>query len=252
MKYLMPSIYWRALLLISGIIWLFMLRDQPVEEASPRSYQVTLIVAMLALAFPFVLEIASGISCLCSGVVLSLSSGSIQSWVNYIAPIMILTHFVFPQIKAINSTRNSHCTPGSEAERTFKRNRKITLVAAGSAIVFLCLGYVGYCVSKRFHHPGGMVLSALEYIAFFDYCIAFFAFLISWIMLSIMAFRQLPNPLGYKIYNIVCQIITWGSLLVAFLVSDGMDERFATLFLISFSTFFITTTIRVISYSLPK
>lgn len=92
----------------------------------------------------------------------------------------------------------------------------------------------------------------MEYIAFFDYCIAFFAFLISWIMLSIMAFRQLSNPRGYKIYNIVCQIITWGSLLVAFLVSDGMDERFATLFLISFSTFFITTTIRVISYSLPK
>jgi len=229
-----------------------MLRNQPVEEASPRSYQVTLIVAMLALAFPFVLEIASGISCLCSGLVLSLSSGSIQSWVNYIAPIMILTHFVFPQIKAINTTRNSHCTPGSDAERTFKRNRKITLIAAGSAIVFLCLGYVAFYVSKRFHHPGGMELSIMEYIAFFDYCIAFFAFLISWIMLSIMAFRQLPNPRGYKIYNNACQVLTWGSLLVAFLVPNDLDKTFALLFLISFSTFFITTTIRVISYSLPK
>lgn len=257
MKHIYPSICWRTIMLISGIVWLFMLRHQPLEDASLRSYQVTLIVAMLALAFPIFLEIASGISCLCSGFVLSLSSDSIQSWVNYIAPIMILTHFVFPQLKTINTTRNSHCTPNSDAERTFKRNRMITLVLVGVTIIS---GIVGMAI---FHGVICHEVAFLKYEYLKQYTILHnigvtslsvmaFTLLSSYIMLSIMAFRQLPNLRGYKIYNTVCQIITWGSFGVTFLAPNGIDEIFITIFLVSFCAFFITTTIRVISYSLPK
>lgn len=259
MKYLMPSIYWRALLLISGIVWLFMLRSQPVVEASPRSYQVTLIVAMLALAFPFVLEIASGISCLCSGLVLSLSSGSIQSWVNYIAPIMILTHFVFPQLKAINTTRNSHCTPGSDAERTFNRNRAITICMVGLAILSFALcrifvpAHENYYI-RHYHmdNYNETMYHVLQILSIISLCTLGISCVISWIMLSIMAFRQLPNPVGYKIFNIVSHVLTWGSLLTACLVSSGVDETFCILFILSFVIFFVITAIRVISYSLPE
>lgn len=188
--YFFPPICWRVLLLISGMVWLFILRDQPIEEASSRSYRVTLILSMLLLALPIILEITSGIALLCGReLVLNLSSAAIKSWVKYIAPTLVLVHFVFPQIKAINTTRNSHCMPGSYHERTFKRNRMITLVLVG---VMVISGIVGMAI---FH-------------------------------------------------GVICHE-------VAFLAPNGVDEVFGMIFVISFCAFFITTAIRVISYSFP-
>ena len=257
LEHIYPSIYWRALILVAGIVWLCMLRKQPLEEASPRSYRVTLILAALLLAYPIVLEIASGISVLCSGYVLCFASSSIKSWVRWIAPALVFVHFVFPQIKAINTTRNSHCTPGSLAERTFKRNRMITLVLVGVMIISSIIGMAIFhgviCHEAAFLKSGYLKqYTILHNIGVTSLSVMAFALLSSYILLSIMAFRQLPNPIGYKIYNIVCQIVTWGSLLVAFLTPNGMDEIFMTIFLLSFCAFFLTTTIRVISYSLPK
>ena len=248
--YILPSIYWRAIMLISGIVWLFMLMRQPLEEASPRSYRVTLLLEMLLLALPVILESISGFALLCGReVVLGFSSAAVKSWVKFIAPILPLIHFVFPQIKKINYMRNTHCTPGSYEMRTFNRNRTITLIVAGVAVLFLCLGlgclYFDWRVFYRQNHM-------LDQMAFLGMCISLIAFIVSWVVLSIMAFRQLPNPKGYKIYNIACQIITWGSLFVSFFAPTGIDEVFGVVFLISFGAFFITTTIRVISYSLPK
>lgn len=250
--YIFPSIYWRAFMLISGIVWLFMLRHQPLEEASQRSYRVTLILAMLLLALPMVLEAISGISLLCGrDIVLGLNSGAIKSWVKYIAPILPLVHFVFPRIEKINYMCNNHCTPGSYERRTFKRNRMITLVVVGITIVSFVLAFVSYTLSYRLYYRNLPLYEFMHAISSYAGCLTFLAGIISWIMLSIMAFRQLPNPRGYKIYNIVCQIITWGSFGATFFAPDGMDEVFGTIFLISFCAFFVTTTIRVISYSLP-
>ena len=251
MAYLCPSIYWQAIILIAGIVWLFVLMRQPLEEASTRSYRATLILAVFLLTIPMLLEALSSISCLLRGYVLSFGSSTIKSWVIWIAPILVLTHFVFPKIKAVYNQRNSHCTLDSCDERTFYRNRTITLIVTGIAIAALCLGSVGFIIGKRLYFRN-MLYHTMGEIAFICFCIAFLALFISWIMLSIMAFRQLPNPQGYKIYNIVCQVITWGSFGATFLAPDGMDEVFGTIFLISFCAFFITTAIRVISYSLPK
>ena len=252
MAYLFPSIYWRAILLISGIVWLFMLRKQPIEESTSRSYHVTLILAMILLALPMILEAISGISLLCGrDIVLGLNSGAIKSWVKYIAPILPLVHFVFPRIEKINYMCNNHCIPGSYERRTFNRNRTITLVVVGITIVSFVLAFVSYTLSYRLYYRNLPLYEFMHAISSYAGCLTFLAGIISWIMLSIMAFRQLPNPKGYKIYNIVCQIVTWGSLLVAFLASDGVDEVFGTIFVISFCAFFVTTAIRVISYSFP-
>ena len=250
--YIRPSIYWRAFMLISGIVWLFMLRKQASEEASPRSYRVTLILAILLLTLPIILEALSGISCMLNGHVLNFDSSTIKAWLRWIVPTLVMIHFVFPSIKRINYTRNSHCTPGSFEERTFQRNRIITLVFV-SITVITAVAFVGCLACYRFlhgyyHHASGLI----DDIAVICVCTTIITGLLSWIMLSFMAFRQLPNPRGYKIYNIICQIITWGSLLVAFWASDGVDEVFGMIFVISFCAFFITTAIRVISYSLPK
>lgn len=264
MKHIYPSICWRTIMLISGIVWLFMLRKQPLDEASPRSYRTTLILAILLLAYPIVLEIASGISCMFSGYVLCFASSSIKSWIRWIAPTLVFIHFVFPQIKTINTTRNNHCVPGSFDESTFNRNRATTLILIGvaiTALLVICLRKPMLRGSYFFHY---YVLHDLEWsytraltlydevIPCISACILCISGILSWIMLSTMAFRQLPNPRGYKIYNTVCQIITWGSFGVTFLAPNGIDEIFITIFLVSFCAFFITTTIRVISYSLPK
>lgn len=97
--YLFPSIYWRVSMLVSGIVWLFMLRRQPMEEASPRSYRVTLIIAMVLLALPIVLEMISGLSLALGGNIFCFKSYAIQSWVRWIAPTLVFVHFAFPRIK---------------------------------------------------------------------------------------------------------------------------------------------------------
>lgn len=255
--YIFPSIYWRAFMLISGIVWLFMLRHQPLEDASPRSYWVTLILAILLLTLPIILEALSGISCMLNGHVLNFDSSTIKAWLRRIVPTLVMIHFVFPQIKTINTTRNNHCVPGSFDESTFNRNRMITLVLVGVTIIS---GIVGMSI---FHgvicHEAAFLkyeylkqYTILHNIGVTSLSVMAFTLLSSYIMLSIMAFRQLPNPRGYKIYNTVCQIITWGSFGVTFLAPNGVDEVFGTIFVISFCAFFITTAIRVISYSLPK
>lgn len=257
--YFFPSIYWRAIMLISGIIWLFMLLRQPLEEASPRSYRVTLIFAMVALALPIVLEMISGFSLALGGEIFCFDSSVIKSWVRWIAPTMVLTHFVFPQFGFINTMRNNHCTTDSYDERTFNRNRAITICMVGLAILSfaLCQIFVPACEDYyiRHYHMGNyndMMYNHLQVLSTISLCTLGISCLISWIMLSIMAFRQLPNPLGYKIFNIVCQVLTWGSFSTAFFVPYTVEEKLAMLFFLSFCVFFVTTTIRVISYSLPK
>ena len=262
MVYLFPPTYWRVIMLIAGIVWLFMLRQQPTEEASPRSYRVTLVIAMLILAFPIILEMISGLSLLVNGNILCFNSWAFKSWTKWIAPILPLIFFVFPSIQQINTTRNSHCTHGSFDERTFKRNRIITLVFVGITIVAL----VGSLVYSRLAY----VLDVRQYInedlantynqiktaARVCVLMTISTSLISWIMLSIMAFRQLPNPRGYKIYNIACQCLTFGNLVIAIILTifgePVAPEPFAVLALISFCAFFITQTIRVMSYSFPR
>ena len=268
--YLFPSIYWRAIVLISGMVWLFMLRKQPIENASPRSYRVTLILAMIMLAVPIVLEIISGISCIFSGHALLFFSTAIKSWVRWIAPTMVLTHFVFPQIIDFNATRNSHCMPGSYDERAFTRNRMITLVIMGIAACALVVGYFCEPVLRGTYFFHYYVLHDLEwrYAPAYNLCqtikqISEYTFYLSlfvaWIMLSIMAFRQLPNSRGYKIYNVICQCLAIGNIIAAVIVAmykdscsaSSVSDSLASVFFVIVAAFILTTTIRVISYSLP-
>ena len=258
--YLFPSIYWRVIMLVSGIVWLFMFRRQPLEETSPRSYRVTLILAMLLLALPMVLEAISGISLLCGrDIVLGLNSGAIKSWVKYIAPILPLVHFVFPRIEKINYMCNNHCTPGSYDEGSFNRNRSITLVLVGvmiiSGIVGMAIFHGVICHEAAFLKYGYLKqYTILHNIGVTSLSVMAFTLLSSYIMLSIMAFRQLPNPIGYKIYNVICQCITLGSLFLAVIFSlagQPIANIFVVLFIIAGCAFYITTTIRVISYSIP-
>ena len=256
-----PPFCWRMILLVAGIVWLFMLRNQPLEDASPRSYQVTLAISMALLALPIVLEAISGIALL-SGreIVLNLQSGTVKTWVKFIAPVLPLIHFVFPSIKEINLTRNSHCVPGSLAERTFRRNKTFAVVMVIISIVAFCLTifcakmlYVAYIRHNLYilnYENRSFLFRIMGIIGAFSFCVSAF---IAWVMLSIMAFRQLPNPRGYKIYNTVCLCL----ILVSFILSvvltridSPAQDLFVDIFITSFSAFYITTAIRAVSYSL--
>lgn len=106
MPYLFPSIYWRAILLITGIVWLFMLRKQTLEETSPASHRGMLIIAILLLALPMILEATSGISLLCGReYVLGLHSGAIKTWVKYIAPTIMLCWYCVALYKASKNNK---------------------------------------------------------------------------------------------------------------------------------------------------
>lgn len=259
--YMFPPFYWRVILLGIGIAWLFMLRKQSMEDASPRSYQVTLIIAMTLLALPIILEAISGLALL-SGreMVVGFQSGAIKTWVKYIAPILLLIHLVFPSIKEINLTRNSHCVHDSFEERTFKRNRVITLVFATISIAtiivcVICVHHLQILYCRQYVNESYTgIYHLVENISQICEWILLVSLPVSWIMLSIMAFRQLPNPTGYKIYNVICQSITLGSLFLAVIFSlsgQPIAETFVVLFIKAGCAFYITTTIRVISYSLP-
>ncbi len=106
----------------------------------------------------------------------------------------------------------SHCTPGSYDEGSFNRNRSITLVVVGLAILSfaLCLIFVpaheDYYI--RHYHMGiynDTKYQLLQILSIISFCTLGISCIISWIMLSIMAFRQLPNPRGYKIYTLTGQ-----------------------------------------------
>ena len=261
MVYLFPPTYWRVIMLIACIIWLFMLRQQPTEGASPRSYRVTLIIAMLILAFPIILEMISGLSLIVNGNILCLNSWAFKSWTKWIAPILPLIFFVFPSIQRINYTRNSHCAPGSYEERTFKRNRIITLTLIGITIAVIAIIIVCdyYMHGRHFlhHHPylHGNMYKYFRTALYACVSVLLVTLPASWTMLSIMAFRQLPNPRGYKIYNISCHVIAWTSLIISFVLTwklEPMADTFAMIALFTFCAFYATQTIRVISYSLPK
>jgi len=103
---LFPSIYWRAILLIAGIVWLFMLRKQTSEETSPTSHRGMLIIAIFLLVLPMVLEAASGISLLCGReCVLGLHSGAIKTWVKYVAPTIMLCWYSVALYRASKNTK---------------------------------------------------------------------------------------------------------------------------------------------------
>lgn len=94
--YLFPSIYWRLAVLVAAIVWLFMLRRQPVEEATPRWYQALLIVVMILLAAPILLEAVSGVSLLCGHGILGFHSAALKTWVRWFAPALMLLLLCLP------------------------------------------------------------------------------------------------------------------------------------------------------------
>lgn len=93
-----PPFFWRIILLIAGISWLFMLRNQLMENVSSHFYRITLIFAIVLLALPMILEAISGIAILCENeFVLGLHSGAIKTWVKYIAPILPMVFLITKQ-----------------------------------------------------------------------------------------------------------------------------------------------------------
>lgn len=90
-----PPFFWRVILCVASIIWLFMLGYQTTEKTPSLSFRVMLIIAMALLALPIVLEVISGINLLFNHSILGLRSDVIQTWVKYIAPILPLGYLSF-------------------------------------------------------------------------------------------------------------------------------------------------------------
>ena len=181
-------------------------------------------------------------------------------FVTYIALIYLFVYILFPELETINLSRNSNCPTGSNNEKRFKFNRTLILASIGTMIVS---GLISLYIS-HYHRPtideliGYDLAYSIEVITHY---ITWLCLTISWIMLNIMAITQLPNPRGYKIFNIVCHSLIACSIICGIVEGICQDSctQSSPLFAFSgftlyytFLAFFITQTVRVITYKLPN
>lgn len=181
-------------------------------------------------------------------------------FVTYIALIYWFVHVLFPELDTINQSRNTHCAPDSKNEQRFKFNRTLTLASIGTMI------FSGLLSSYMMHYKrpiindliGSDIVNSVEAIAV---SIAVICLILSWIMLNKMAITQLPNPRGYKIYNLVCHLLIQICIICGMVIGIYQDsgthpslihDICAHMLSYTFLAFFITQTIRVITYTLPN
>lgn len=190
-------------------------------------------------------------------------------FVTYIALIYWFAHALFPELDTINQSRNSNCLPGSKNEQRFKFNRTLALASVGTLIAsgLICL-YLERYDSSIIINMGFSDLDKYERCNNIFYImeaiisiITALCLIVSWIILNKMAFTQLPNPRGYKIYNLVCHLLIQGGIISCIVLEIYQDscthsspllDISAYLFLYAFLADFITQTIRVIAYKLPN
>ena len=239
-----------------GCAWLWMMAVRPNIPELPRTLRSIIGTGIGLIALLWLLQVASGISYLSTGHILMFRSHAFGSWLRYIVPtillcsysIFLLNRWPSEQLAQLHQTRNSHCTPGSFFERSYPAMRIVSLV--GVVLVFISIYLVKIWID-RFDDA---------YIRFSVSTLAL-TISLSWILLNFIAFFQLPNPRGYKIFNWLCLalfIIPFpiGLTLAIIAESNNIVEAIGILSMflgiIALSVHALVTAIRVILYKIPK
>lgn len=151
-----------------------------------------------------------------------------------------------PAIRQLYETRNVICLPQSFNERSYPYTRKATLVL--SAMIVLCL--ICALWEKMFHYWMTNETYLMAWWIVFGSLVV-----LSWLLISYVAWSQLSVSKGYWIFNIVCQLVSVGGM-IAGLVMRWMganEDDIPMLFgLLAFLIFMTVHTYRVIHYQIPK
>ena len=235
--------------------WLWMVVFRPCSHQLPRSLRSFITLGIGLVSLLWLLQLASGIAYLTTGHILMFRTHAIGNWLRYLVPTILLCMYSIelldkwpsPILIKLHQQRNSHCVPGSTIEKSYPALRIVSFVFMGlSLIAFYCLMVWASCFT--FHDYVGSAGEALAVCGG-----------ILWIVLTFMAFFQLPNPRGYKIYN-------WISLVLNICFPVGLIlaicyEGNATMDIIgavmgitgmfSLVSYLLFTFIRVVLYRIP-
>ena len=100
-----PDFWWRILLLVMGVIWLFLLSRQGASESTPKAFRVVAICGMILLTLPVLLGLISEASYICTNKLLFLRSTCVSTWVRYIVPTVLLCWY---SIAIYRSSKNNN------------------------------------------------------------------------------------------------------------------------------------------------
>ena len=257
----LPAAY-RVIFDLLGCAWLMMLVRHPFGTNLPKGLRTLVWLGIGLIGMLWVLQLISGISYLTLGHIMMFHSHALGSWLRYLVPTILLCFYSIylldkwpsPKQSAIRLTRNSHCASFPFFERSYPVMRIIALVGIGGVFFLI------YIVRMVFYNC--FFMSSYE-----DYCrlaviLLLAAVELHWLLLTFMAFFQLPNPRRYKIFNWVflilnsCFPIGFGLSIFYYEYPYPKTEIIAELMGIvgffSLIAYVLFTEVRVYLYTMPK
>lgn len=259
--YLYVPVVLRAIFDLSGCAWLMMLVFFPSNTQLPKGLRSLVWLGIGLIGMLWILQLISGISYLTTGHIMMFHSHALGNWLRYLVPTILLCCYSLylldkwpsPKQSAILLTRNSHCTPFSFFERSYPIMRIIALVGIGVALFLFYMVRMG--ADSYFH---------IYYFEDFDRFVAIVLLSIIgilWLLLTFMAFFQLPNPRKYKIFNWVflvlnsCFPIGFGLSLsyeYPYPKAEIIAELMGIVGFCSLVPYILFTGVRVYLYTMPK
>ena len=254
--YLYAPTWMRIAIDAVGCTWLWVLTVRPNVPELPRSLRSIIGTGIGLIALLWLLQLSSGISYLTTGHILMFRSHAFGSWLRYIVPtILLCSYSIFllnkwpsVQLNRLHQMRNSHCVPGSFFERSYPAMRIASLI---SVVLVLISIYLVKIWIDSFD---------VRYTRFSFFALAS-TMLLSWLLLNLVAFFQLPNPRGYKIFNWLCLALfiipfpiglTLGIIAESNTVTETIGVLSMLLGIIALSLHILVTSIRVILYKIPN
>lgn len=254
--YLYVPTWLRIFIDIIGCAWLWIMAIRPNVPELPRSLRSIIETGIGLIALLWLLQLSSGISYLTTGHILMFRSHAFGSWLRYLVPtvllcsysIFVLNKWPSVQLNRLHQMRNSHCTPGSFFDRSYPAMRIASLIGVVLVLISIYLVKI--------------------WIGSFDVAYTRFSFfalvstmLLSWLLLTLVAFFQLPNPRCYKIFNWLCLALfiipfpiglTLGIIAESNTVTETIGVLSMLLGIIALSLHILVTSIRVILYHIPN
>ena len=254
--YLYAPTWMRIAMDIIGCAWLWSLTARPNVTELPRSLRSIIGTGIGLIALLWLLQLSSGISYLTTGHILMFRSHAFGSWLRYLVPTILLCSYSvyllnkWPsvQLNRLHQMRNSHCVPGSFFERSYPATRIASLI--GVVLVLISIYLVKIWIDSF----------DVAYTRFSLFSLVLTLFL-SWLLLTLVAFFQLPNPRGYKIFNWLCFALfiipfpiglTLGIIAESNTVMENIGILSMLLGIITLSLHILVTSIRVILYKIPN
>lgn len=258
--YLYVPVVLRVIFDVLGCAWLLMLVFHPSNTQLPKGLRSFVWLGIGLIGMLWVLQLISGISYLTTGHIMMFHSHALGNWLRYLVPTILLCCYSLylldkwpsPKQSAIRLTRNSHCTHGSFFERTYPSMRVIAIVGIGIALFLFYIFRMG--VDSYFH---------IYYFEDFDRFVGVTLLCILcalWLLLTFMAFFQLPNPRGYKIYNWISLGLNFclpvGLFIFFYFEGNTKIEDIGAVFgltgLFSLISYLLFTFIRIVLYTMPR